>query len=94
MEGPAPAWAADGRGFQVQAAGEGRATIVAPGCEPAPLQPIIDRLRGDRRTIVAVQPVRETLEDLFMRAVRDPVTGEILEPGAGPREADKERRRP
>ncbi len=80
--GPAPAWAADGEAFQVRSAGEDRTTIVAPGCEVPALQPIIDRLRREQRTIVAVRPVRETLEDLFMRAVRDPVTGQILEPGA------------
>ena len=28
---------------------------------------------------------RESLEDLFMRAVTDPKTGETLAPGAGPR---------
>ena len=30
----------------------------------------------------AVRPVRETLEDLFMRAVTDPESGRVLKPGA------------
>ena len=36
----------------------------------------------ERRSIVAIRPVRESLEDLFMRAVTDPVTGGITAPGA------------
>ena len=41
-----------------------------------------DRLRAEKRTIHAVRPVRETLEDLFMRAVTDPATGRAFAPGA------------
>jgi hypothetical protein len=55
------------------------------GTDVQAVQPIIDRLRGEQRTITSIRPVRETLEDLFMRAVTDPRTGRILAPGAGPR---------
>ena len=41
------------------------------GAEAKPVQTLIDRLRGEDRTIVSVRPVRETLEDLFMRSVED-----------------------
>ncbi len=39
------------------------------GDDPAKVQPVLDRLRAENATIVSVQPVRENLEDLFMRAV-------------------------
>jgi len=44
-----------------------RFTVAAD--QPEPLQPVIDRLRAEGRTIVSIVPVRESLEDLFMRAV-------------------------
>lgn len=50
--------------------------------EPGPIQPIIDALRGRGAVIKAVKPARPTLEDLFMQAVTDPNTGEVLAPGA------------
>ncbi|MAI67656.1 MAG: ABC transporter ATP-binding protein [Phycisphaerae bacterium] len=39
------------------------------GDDPSKIQPILDRLRSENIIIVSVQPVRENLEDLFMRAV-------------------------
>jgi ABC-2 type transport system ATP-binding protein len=39
------------------------------GSDPAIIQPILDRLRREQITILSVKPVRENLEDLFMRAV-------------------------
>ena len=39
------------------------------GDDPVAVQPLIDRLRGEQRVVRAVRPVRESLEDLFMRAV-------------------------
>jgi hypothetical protein len=45
-------------------------------------QPLLDRLRGEGRVVATVQAVRESLEDLFMRAVRDPTTGLFFKPGA------------
>ncbi len=55
------------------------------------IQPIIDRLRSANVVILAVRPVRPSLEDLFMRAVTDPLTGQVLEPGAA-RDGDTSRR--
>ncbi len=43
--------------------------LVFRGDNPTTIQPILDRLRASNMTIVAVRPVRENLEDLFMRAV-------------------------
>jgi ABC-2 type transport system ATP-binding protein len=50
--------------------------------EATAVQPIIDALRSHNITIRAVRPVRESLEDLFMKAVRDPATGKEFKPGA------------
>ncbi len=46
------------------------------------VQPLIDALRAKGITIRAVRPVRESLEDLFMKAVMDPTTGKEYKPGA------------
>jgi ABC-2 type transport system ATP-binding protein len=75
IEGPPPDWAgADGR-IRVEAAADRSTKILLRSSEPTEAQPIIDRLRQQQRTIVSIKPVRETLEDLFMRAVTDPETG-------------------
>lgn len=80
VRGEAPGWAADG---SVRVSAEnGTARIVVSGSDPESVQPIIDRLREEGRIIIAVTPVRESLEDLFMRAVTDPRTGAALAPGA------------
>jgi hypothetical protein len=46
------------------------------------LQPVIDALRLKGAVIRSMRPVRPSLEDLFMKAVTDPTTGEVLKPGA------------
>lgn len=56
--------------------------LVLPQLSDERAQWIMDRLRAEGCAIIAVTPVRETLEDLFIRAVRDPVTGATLAPGA------------
>ncbi len=84
IEGPVPSWAGADGSLRVQALPDGRTTIVVKGSEPGPIQPLLDRLRAEGRVIGAVRPVRETLEDLFMRAVIDPKTGKPLQPGAAP----------
>jgi len=61
---------------------EGRTRILVPRADAAAVQPLLDRLRRAGRTIVSMSPVRESLEDLFMRAVRDPATGASRPPGA------------
>ncbi len=52
-------------------------TMILHGNDPVTMQPILDRLRAENATILSVKPVRENLEDLFMRAVDN-----IDEPGA------------
>jgi ABC-2 type transport system ATP-binding protein len=44
-------------------------TMIMHGDDPLAIQPLLDRLRGECVTILSVKPVRENLEDLFMRAV-------------------------
>ncbi|HZK81038.1 MAG TPA: ATP-binding cassette domain-containing protein [Humisphaera sp.] len=48
------------------------------------MQPILDRLRAAGLSIRRLNPVRQTLEDLFMQAVIDPASGQAVLPGAGP----------
>lgn len=55
--------------------------------DAAVIQPLIDAARSRGRIIRAVRPTRPTLEDLFIRAVTDPKTGETLKPGAAPKSA-------
>jgi ABC-type uncharacterized transport system ATPase subunit len=75
VQGPAPDWANLKDGLRVQSAADGQTRLILPSAEPLDAQPIIDRLRRDQRIICSVRQVRETLEDLFMRAVTDPATG-------------------
>ncbi len=81
VRGEAPAWAAGMEGAEVRAE-NGSSRLVLRGVEAEGVQPVIDRLRGEGRTVVSVAPVRESLEELFMRAVTDPATGGVLPPGA------------
>lgn len=46
------------------------------------VQGLVDLFRGRGVVIHALRPVRPSLEDLFMQAVTDPTTGQVLEPGA------------
>lgn len=46
------------------------------------VQPVLDTLRGVGLTVRRMTPVRQSLEDLFMEAVTDPVTGHAYAPGA------------
>jgi ABC-2 type transport system ATP-binding protein len=81
IDGPVPTWI-DEEGLTARSRQNGQTILLHPGVEPAPLQRIIDRLRAGGHVIVAIRPVRESLEDLFMRAVTDPGTGKSLPPGA------------
>lgn len=83
--GQPPGWMGDIDGLSAATDGkqvEGRVRLFMKGADASPVQPVIDRLRGDGRVIHAVRPIRESLEDLFMRAVTDPVTGKAMMPGA------------
>lgn len=81
--GSAPAWVTQSESTFAKPTVNGQTTIVLKTHEPAQVQPVIDRLRQEQVTICAVRPIRETLEDLFMRAVTDPTTGKSKAPGAG-----------
>ena len=50
--------------------------------DPRQIQPLLDLLRSRGIVIRSVRPVRESLEDLVMKAVTDPTTGQALKPGA------------
>ncbi len=94
IEGDAPAWVTESQGMRsepvvvpanpTQADDTDLTRLILPGYDPGPMQPVLDRLRSDGRVIRRLTPVRETLEDLFMRAVTDPTTGETRAVGAGP----------
>lgn len=81
IEGPPPEWEREAE-LRSQPASTGQTMLIVRGADPASLQPVIDRLRAQQRVIVSVKPMRETLEDLFMRAVTDPKTGQTLAVGA------------
>ncbi len=82
IEGSAPQWTGEFDDLRAESGSDGQTLLVRRGSDPAQVQALIDRLRSDGRTILSVKPVRETLEDLFMRAVTDPKTGKTLAPGA------------
>ena len=82
IEGGPPIWAATGETLRAEPSGEGQTKLILRSNAAAEVQPLLDRLRSERRVIVSVRPVRENLEDLFMRAVTDPNTGKALPPGA------------
>ena len=82
LDGKPPAWCSEGD-LRVDTDVEGRSVLVAPKVEVDGLQTLIDRLRKDEIDIASIRPVRESLEDLFMRYVKDPLTGQDLPPGAG-----------
>ncbi len=80
VDGDAPAWAAEA-GLRAEGRDD-RTLLIVATAEAAKAQPVVDRLRADGRTIVSLRPVRESLEDLFMRFVHDPETGRARPPGA------------
>jgi len=69
------------REHRVEVAGD-RKRIVIPRGTPDDVQPLIDELRRVGAVITGVHDVRESLEDMFLRAVRDPTTGIAPPPGA------------
>lgn len=81
IDGDPPDWINETT--NVTAASHGPLTCLSLQVDTSdPVQMVIDRLRGDGRTIVRVLRVRESLEDLFLRAVTDETTGKPLPPGA------------
>jgi len=81
VAGEPPAWSAEA-GLRSETRGDRETLLVLPGGDAAGVQTVVDRLRSDGRTLVSLQPVRESLEDLFMRYVHDPETGRAKPPGA------------
>jgi ABC-2 type transport system ATP-binding protein len=68
----------------------GTTRIVVAGAEADTVQPLIDALRRQKIIIESIRPMRESLEDLFMRAVTDPTTGQALGVGASSRKISKQ----
>lgn len=82
--GDAPDWCAADPALRCDRIGP-LTRIVRPGDDAAAVQPLIDRLRADAATIVAVSPKRESLEDLFVRTVGDgSADGDPPPPGVPP----------
>jgi ABC-2 type transport system ATP-binding protein len=67
---PAPGQLATGTGIEIDGA-----SIRIASVDPGEIQGVLDRLRGAGVQIRRVQPVKQSLEDLYMEAVIDPVTG-------------------
>lgn len=68
-------------GANVNVVENDRSRLVLPNVESPQVQPVIDRLRSSGVVIESVQPVRESLEELFMRAVNE-TGGDGATPGA------------
>ena len=83
IEGKPPEWCSEAD-LQISESHSDEKTslLVAKVAEASKIQGVLDRLRADKRTIVSVKAVRESLEDLFMRYVTDPNTGKTKLPGA------------
>ena len=81
IDGDTPAWLNEFGDLRAESGSDGRTVLILRGSDPNQVQPIIDRLRSANQTIHSIKPVRESLEDLFMRAVTNPETGEIFAPG-------------
>jgi ABC-2 type transport system ATP-binding protein len=69
FEGAPPAWI--GEFGAAAATAPGRFAVEFPSDDLARVQSLIDRLRADGLAVVGVTETRESLEDLFMRLVRD-----------------------
>ncbi len=72
----------DGAGAWVEFDGQ---TVRIGTSDAAAVQPILDALRQQGLVVRRLQPFRQSLEDLFMEAVTDPLTGQAMTPGAGQR---------
>ncbi len=83
IKGDAPGWAGSEEAIRTEVI-NGTTRLILMGTDTDPVQPLIDKLREGGITIIAIKPVRETLEDLFMRAIVDPATGGQLKIGAAP----------
>jgi ABC-2 type transport system ATP-binding protein len=86
IEGTAPAWCAEFARvsplLEQGSGGSARHAVEFRNDDIAFVQSVIDRLRAEQIAIVGVREIRESLEDLFMRLVRD-VDGRAKAVGAG-----------
>ncbi len=82
IAGKAPVRVRDDREIEIAREADDRTTLIVRTTDPEKIQPVINMLRIDEVTIVSIRPARESLEDLFMRAIVDPATGKNLAPGA------------
>jgi len=57
-------------------------TVRIGSIDPLEIQSVLDRLRAANLLIRRVQPVKQSLEDLYMEAVVDPTTGRVAGAGA------------
>ena len=74
--------AAVSRVLRVDTRGSARHAVEFRNDDIAFVQSVFDRLRAEQIAIVGVREIRESLEDLFMRLVRD-VDGRAKAVGAG-----------
>lgn len=79
VQGTAPDWLESMPNSTISTL-DGTTRIVLRAEDPEEIQPLIDRLRSEKRTIIRITPVRESLEDLFMRAVTEE-DGSVQRPG-------------
>ncbi len=82
IDGGTPAWLNEFDDLRAEPGPNAQTILILRSSNPTDVQPIIDRLRSASVTIHSIKPVRESLEDLFMRAVTNPETGEVFAPGA------------
>jgi len=82
IQGAPPEWTAGDSSLRVDAMPDGSSKVILLSAEPVEAQPLLDRLRSSQCTVISMRPVRESLEDLFMRAVQNPATGQPHQVGA------------
>lgn len=82
IQGSAPEWLVGEPSLKVESMPDGNSKVILLSAEAVDAQPLLDRLRGSQCTVISMRPVRESLEDLFMRAVQNPTTGQPLQVGA------------
>ncbi len=81
IQGPPPPWVEEA-GLRSESGDDGETVLILPGRESADVQKFIDRLRGESRVILSMNQARDSLEDLFLKFVKDPETGRNRLPGA------------
>ena len=82
VQGASADWMTHGDTLRADPIADNQTKLMFRSADPLQVQAVLDRLRQEQRVIVQVKPVRETLEDLFMRAVTDPATGKSRAVGA------------